>query len=36
MLFVPLAFIFNVSVFWYAFAVFGILFGMNFWEMEKK
>ncbi len=34
MLFVPLAFIFDISVFWYAFAVFGIFFGMNFWEMK--
>ncbi len=36
MLFVPLAFIFNMSVFSYAAILFAILFGMNFWEMEKK
>ena len=36
MIFVPLAFIFDIAVIWYAFIVFGILFGMNFWEMEKK
>ncbi len=36
MLFLPLAFVFNLSVFSYAAIVFAILFGMNFWEMEKK
>lgn len=35
MLLVPLAFLFD-SVFIYAFILLGILFGMNFWEMEKK
>ena len=36
MLFLPMAFILDVKVFWYSFIVFGLLFGMNFWHIKNK
>jgi hypothetical protein len=36
MLFTPLALVLDLTIFWYSFALFGILFGMNFWNMKNK